>query len=175
MQKIFWGLLFLFIDISLGSLSITPSWVGYLLIRSGMGDVSESAVFQRTRTLAAWAAAFSGVIWLQPLLNISIQFPSVFFSLIMTGIGLSLQLLITYRIVEGVRELETVYGRDMQSSRLLTGWKIMLAGILIAFGLMIFLSELAAAGLILTAVAAVYYVVKFYRAMRIYKEVVTHP
>ena len=56
MKKMFWGLLFLFFDINLGRLCVTPAWMGYLLIWSGLGEVPESQVFQNTRGLAVGAA-----------------------------------------------------------------------------------------------------------------------
>ena len=37
MRKLFVGLLFLFIDYNIGSVSVTPGFVGYLLFWAGMG------------------------------------------------------------------------------------------------------------------------------------------
>ena len=170
MKKMFWGLLFLFFDINLGRLCVTPAWMGYLLIWSGLGEVPESQVFQNTRGLAVGAAAFSGLMWLKQLLAISISVP--FVETVLLLVGICLQLLVTYRMVEGVRELDAVYNRDMRSAGLLTGWKVMLGGIIAANALIFFFPGLALVGLVLTVVAAICYVVVFFRAAQAYEEAV---
>ena len=81
-------------------------------------------------------------------------------------------MLITYRMVKGVQELEAVYNRDMRSAGLLTGWKVMLGGIIAANALIFFFPGLALVGLVLTVVAAICYVVVFFRAAQAYEEAV---
>ena len=170
MKKMFWGLLFLFIDINLGRLCVTPAWVGYLLIWTGLGEVPESKVFQNIRRLTVGAAVFTGLMWLKNLLSIYISVP--FGEAVLTAVGTCLQLLITYRMVEGVRELEAIYNRDMESSGLLAGWKVMLGGIVVAYALTFFVPGLAIASLVLTIAAAIYYAVKFWQASQAYGEAV---
>ena len=168
MKKMFWGLLFLFIDINLGRLCVTPAWVGYLLIWSGLGEVPESKVFQNIRSLTVGAAIFTGLMWLKQLLNVTIAMAVI--EVALTIAGVCLQLLVTYRIVEGVRELEAVYNRDMRSAGLLAGWKDMLGGIIVAYALIFFVPGLALAGLVLTFAAAIYYAVAFWEAAQAYRE-----
>lgn len=170
MKKMFWGLLFLFIDINLGRLCVTPAWAGYLLIWSGLGEVPESKVFQNIRGLAVGAAVFSVLMWLKQLFAFSVSAP--FVETVLTVAGVCLQLLITYRIVEGVRELEAVYNRDMRSAGLLAGWKVMLGGIIAAYALIFFVPGLALVGLVLTFAAAIYYAVAFWEASQAYEEAV---
>ena len=170
MKKMFWGLLFLFVDINLGRLCVTPAWVGYLLLWSGLGEVPESQVFQNIRGLTVGAAVFYGLMWLKRLFAISISVP--FAENMLLLVGVCLQLIITYRIVEGVRELEAVHNRDMRSAGLLAGWKVMLGGIIASYALIFFFPGLALVGLVLTFVAAICYVVVFFQAAQAYEEAV---
>lgn len=173
MKKMFWGLLFLFVDINLGRLCVTPAWVGYLLIWSGLGEVPESKVFQNIRSLTVGAAVFTGLIWLKQLLGIIVAEALIEMALAVAGV--CLQLLVTYRIVEGVRELEAIHNRDMRSAGLLVGWKVMLGGTIAAYALIFFIPGLALVGLVLTFAAAIYYAVAFWEAVRAYGEAVMGP
>ena len=170
MKKMFWGLLFLLFNINLGRLCITPDWVGYLLIWSGLGEVPESQVFQNIRVLTVGAAVFTGLMWLKQILNVTIAVVAI--EMVLAVAWVCLQLLITYRIVEGVRELEAVYNRDMRSTGLLAGWRVMLGGIIAANALIVLVPGLALVGLVLTFAATIYYVVEFWQAAQAYEEAV---
>ena len=170
MKKMFWGVLFLFIDINLGRLCVTPAWAGYLLIWSGLGEVPECGVFQSIRTLTVGAAVFHLLIWLKNLLGIYISAP--FAEAVLTAVGLCLQLLITYRIVEGVRELEAIYNHAMESDGLLAVWKVMLAGIVVAYAVNFIFPVLATVSMLITIAAGIYYAVKFWQAAKAYEKAV---
>ena len=91
MKKIFWGLLFLLVEIKLGRLPITPL-VGYLLIWCGLGKVPESETFRRTGKVAAVAVVFTGLEWLKNLLGVSIGDPYIgepLVGLVMMATGLA--------------------------------------------------------------------------------------
>ena len=64
MRKLFVGLLFLFIDYNIGSVSVTPGFVGYLLFWAGMGEV-ECPTFARVRPLTLGMAGVSALIWVR--------------------------------------------------------------------------------------------------------------
>ena len=66
MKKIFWGLLFLLVEIKLGRLPITPL-VGYLLIWCGLGEVPERETFRRTGKVAAVTKFMNTHIWIYGL------------------------------------------------------------------------------------------------------------
>ena len=97
MKKMFWGLLFLLFNINLGRLCVTPDWVGYLLIWSGLGEVPESQVFQNIRVLTVGAAVFTGLMWLKQILNVTIAVVAI--EMVLAVASVCIQLLITYRIV----------------------------------------------------------------------------
>ena len=175
MKKIFWGLLFLLVKINLGNLCITPPWVGYLLIWCGLGEVPESETFRRTGKVAAVAVVFTGLEWLKNLLGVSIGDPYIgepLVGLVMMATGLAFQLIVTYQIAEGVREIEEARGQDLKSGRLSKGWQVMAGGCIAALALLpVF--PLNTVGLLATFGAEIYYAVQFYQAARIYGEAVS--
>ena len=56
--------LFLFIDYNIGSVSVTPGFVGYLLFWAGMGEV-ECPTLTRVRPLTLAMAGASALIWVR--------------------------------------------------------------------------------------------------------------
>ena len=191
MKKIFLGLLFLLVEIKLGRLGITPAWVGYLLILSGTGEVPESETFQRMRKLTATAAVFSGVIWLIELLggpvgarwvdlhplvliDAALMGGSVgarVMDLLLTTVGVVFELLVMYRLTDGIEEIETACARGMRSDKLGAGWQGIVWGY-IAFVVLVAYPPLSMAGLLAAFGAKIYYAVKFYQTARIYGEAV---
>lgn len=155
MNKIFWGLLFLFFDFKINEISILPAFVGYILIYLGMKEHEETPAFVKARPWVIVSIIWAAIFWL-PLLN-----PGY-----LSVIGTALQLVVTYFIVLGVEQLERTREIDLNSSRLRTAWYITLVCLIAAYLASILAAGLAVVAMIVWFVAAIIYLVAFYRCKK---------
>lgn len=160
MNKIFWGLLFLFFNFNINNLDILPNFVGYLLIAYGMSEVKESGIFASAQPLAFGAALYAAITWVMDILGSSLGWITV----LMGMISLVLQLLVTYRIVMGVKELEPIRERDLGAGSLNKAWQIMAVGSVLGYLLALFAPVSAVVAIIVAILAAVYYIYRFYQS-----------
>ena len=156
MNKIFWGLILVFFDFNIGSVSILPAFIGYILIALGMLDTEGAPAFGRAKPWCIAAAVLSAVFWLPIITE-----PTVLTLVALAGSAL--QLAVLYFLTEGMGELAALHRIDLNYGKLRKYWKIMAVCIAIAEvgGLMQF--NLAVIALIPWAVAAIVYLVNFRR------------
>lgn len=95
MKKIFVGLLFLFLNLNLGSVNILPAWVGYCLIFSAFAKGPDCPSRSASLTLCAGAALVDFLLWVGVIFGYSVPI-----------LGAVLQLLTTYRVLLWCEELE---------------------------------------------------------------------
>ncbi len=159
MNKIFWGLLFLFFDININEVSILPAFVGYLLIYFGMKEYnrehSEVPAYHKAQPWIIAATVWAAIFWL-PLLKAGY----------LSIIGTALQLVVTYFILQGVEQMEPVWARDLNSSRLRTAWYITLVCLIITYLANILATGLAVVAMIVWFIAAIVYIVAFYQCKK---------
>lgn len=128
MTKLFWGFLvaFLNLNLTLGDtavLSLLPGWLGYLLIVWGAAELAhESECFVRLRPIAIAAAVYTGVIWVMDATGLSASLDRI--STLLGFIGLILSLLVSYRVVCGILDMETRWG-DLGGGVLKRRWEVM--------------------------------------------------
>lgn len=131
MGTFIWGLIFLFCDFNLGSISILPAWVGYLLLATATARIPQSKIFRDSQLLFKLAAVYTGILWLLGLAGIG--------HILFAVGGSVLQVWSTYRLTRGMAELETDTGRPMDTKRLMTRWWVLIlstfGGALLAAGL----------------------------------------
>ena len=163
MNKIFWGLIFIFVNINLGALDILPNFVGYLLVSSGMKEVEESQTFA-SRTVVDGTALYAIAVWIMTLLGMA----QGGLGIVLGVIGLILQLMVTYRIVLGVEELEPVCECDLGSEALRRGWTVMAVSSAGGYVLGLTVPPLAVPALIVAFAAMIYYIVRFYQSKEAY-------
>ncbi|MBR3705315.1 MAG: hypothetical protein IKM11_07510 [Oscillospiraceae bacterium] len=163
MNKIFWGLIFLLFDFNIKEISILPAFVGYLLICFGMKEYNAQyeavAAYTKARPWVIAAAVWSAIFWL-PLLR-----PGY-----LSVIGTALLLAVTYFIVHGVEQMEPLHERDLGSARLRKAWYITLVCLVVSYLANILATTLAAGlagiAMIVWLVAAIIYLVAFYRCKK---------
>ena len=159
MNKIFWGLLFLFFNININQVSILPSFVGYLLIYFGMKEYNteqgEVPAFSTAKPWVIAATVWSALFWL-PLLN-----PGY-----LNVIGTALQLAVTYLIMQGVEQIEPVREIDLNSARLRKAWYVTLVCLIAAWFLGLMEAGLAVVAIIAGLIAAIVYIVAFYQCKK---------
>lgn len=176
MKLVFWGLIFLFFnfDLHVGNSTITllPAFAGYAMIYVGLGEVVECERFQEVRPEAKWAAIYSAVIW---ILNCTGLFVSGVIArvlaIVLSIVGLVFQIYITYYIAKGVCELEEDYDLILYAKELMFSWKVVLVCLIVS-QILAWLNAgvLALITLIVFLIAAIGYVVLFYKAWKGYEE-----
>lgn len=65
-KKIGWGYIFLYFDINLGTMSILPSWVAYVLFQSGIanGVSAEEESVKLLQPIGIILGIYQGIMWL---------------------------------------------------------------------------------------------------------------
>lgn len=154
MTKIFIGLLFIFLNINIGTLNLMPAFVGYILLFVGLDEGYECPSLNASRTIALASAILSGAVWIAGLFGYGMRFP----------LDTILELLNTYRLVLWVREQAEDQGwSDTLIRRFRTSW-FALAGTLIAATVLSLLSPMMAlVWLIAAFVAIIWYIVTYYQ------------
>lgn len=154
MTKIFIGLLFLFLNVNIGSINILPSFVGFILIFVGLDEGYECPSLNASRTIAVASAIIMAVVWLAGLFGYGMMFP----------IGSILELLTTYRLVVWAAEQAGEQGWDEGVvRRFRTSWYA-LAGTVIAATVLSIVSPVMALVWLLAAFGAiVWYVLTYYQ------------
>ena len=159
MGKVLLGILLLFFDIRLGSLSITPSFVGYILIYLGLKEYEDEIyAFEDARLLLIIGGILAGITW--------IPIWGGLLGLLLAFIGSILHLVTAYFIVLCVEELDegAEYG-DLHAARLRNIWYLLVAGTVLAL-VLTWLPALALIGGLIGAAAAIAYAAAFYQSTR---------
>lgn len=119
MKKIFWGVLFLFINININGISLTPAFVGYLLIWFGLKELPLQDETEKLKlpmlvggiaSLIAWIPAGSG---------------STFLDQFLTVVSTAAVLITLYYLCDTMLLLERISGRDLEAEQLRKKWKSM--------------------------------------------------
>ena len=151
MNKIFWGLLFLMFDINIGSVSIIPDFIGYILIYVGMQQMGAEQTFSKAKPWMMAAFIFAIVFWL-PLWGEGM-------SVIGMLIGTVLHLTVTNYIVQGVDERAN---GDVDTAGLHKAWTVMAVCQVLSI-LLIWLGWLAVIAAVISFVAAIVFIVSYHR------------
>lgn len=150
MNKIFWGLLFLMFDINIGSVSIIPDFIGYILIYLGMKEMGAEQTFSKAKPWMIASVIFAVVFWL-PLWGEGIAVLAML-------VGTVLHLTVTNYVVQGVDERAN---GDVDTAGLHKAWTVMAVCQVLSV-LLIWLGWLAAIAAIVSFVAAIVFVVSFH-------------
>lgn len=129
MDRLFVGILFLLFDFNLTlnghSVGLLPDFVGYLLLFTLPDRFSQqSPALQKCRRMSVWFGAYSLFSYLLALL---IAQPD---PLLRYGIGLVemvFRLYFLYQLVQGLRQLEAVYGLSLCTASLQKRWALITA------------------------------------------------
>lgn len=150
MNKIFWGLLFLMFDINIGSVSIIPDFIGYILIYLGMKEMGAEQTFSKAKPWMIASVIFAVVFWL-PLWGEGIAVLAML-------VGTVLHLTVTNYIVQGVDERANGYP---DTAGLHKAWNVMAVCQVLSL-LLIWLGLWAIIAVIISFVAAIAFIVSFH-------------
>jgi glucan phosphoethanolaminetransferase (alkaline phosphatase superfamily) len=172
MRKIFIGMLFVFLDFTLtlntSRIELIPDFIGYILMVQGLMELAdESLWFGKVRPYAIGMAIYSGVLYVFDLFGTtdSTGVLSWVFGLISTGISLY----ISYGIVMGVQDIESMQNRNLDGSELMAKWKLYAILSAIIY-LLVFIPVLNVLAIIAGFVIAVYFLIAFHRTSKLYEQ-----
>lgn len=128
MSNIFIGFLLIFLDINLilnqGTIGLTPDFIGYIFVVKGIAEMaSESTLFMKVRSLCIGMAIYTGVIYVIELFGIKTQLD--WLGVLLGFVSTILSLYISYTIVCGVQEIETLRAIDLNGNKLRSTWTYM--------------------------------------------------
>lgn len=110
-RRIFWGIFFLTFHINLGQLQILPTFVGFLIIRSGINMLYSSYssdLFNKASKITIIAAITSLIGAVIELGYMSLELPS-FFSTLWMGLILLIEIIYIFYLLEGSTDLLKYY------------------------------------------------------------------
>ena len=166
MRKIFAGLILLLFDFNLGSINILPDFVGFFLIHLGMKEVEECPCWQDCQ-ITIGAIVFDVVSWV--LLAVAGPNDTGVIGILLGVIGAALQLAVTHRVMKGICEMEEASGIPLGGEDLARWWKITLL-CSIAVYVLIWTGILSAVAGVVGLVAAICYLVAYYRGWKTYED-----
>jgi hypothetical protein len=189
MRNILIGMILVFLnfDITIGSskIGLIPSFIGYAYMYSGVMELSDySNKFVKIAPIIKVMVVCTGLIYLADLLGLSayLQLPGVMISdigvpsgFILFGILLGLivmiaSLYISYEIIQGIKDIENVQMKDLNSDQLLSTWKLLAVLAFLSHALLIIVPGLAFICIILTMAMHIYYLFVFNKSKNLYYE-----
>lgn len=126
MQKLFLGLVFIFLNFSINldscKIGLIPDFVGYALLASGLHALQElSPRFESARPLASGMAVFSAALYVLDLLGGGYGVPAQLLGIV----AVMLSLYVSYQIVCGVGQLQARLGCDLGAETLHGDWALL--------------------------------------------------
>ena len=128
MSKLFWGFFFIFINFNLTfnevySLNVLPPFVGYLLLLAAIRELEgESSLFQGARPFAVGMAVYTALLWTGNLFGMGAGWIGGLLDLIATAAALYVE----WVIIQGILDMETCRGAELNGKAMMTIWRRML-------------------------------------------------
>ncbi len=171
MKNIFIGFLLIFLDFNLNintsTIGLLPDFVGYIILIKGLDEVaSESSIFLKARPWAVGMSVYSAILYVLDLLGASsgLGFISILLGIISTIISLY----ISYVIVTGVRDIESVRGTKLNGEKLRNIWNIMAIFKLVSY--IAFMSQLLALiCIIISFIISIFFLVAFNTTKKLFE------
>lgn len=108
-NKLFWGFILIFFNITIGSFDLLPDFIGYILIVNGLGDLKKlnndeetSQTFNIARILGGIMIAISILSWFIPDQNMSNVYVPSIWAIIFNGVSISIAYSLDYFILKGI-------------------------------------------------------------------------
>lgn len=181
MKYLFVGLLCILLDVNLNLgdvvLTLPPDFLGYIFLYMGLEELAaESPVLARAKPWALGLGIFALVAWVLTALPLSIGegLTLLYMALpLVDAVGL---LYLTFRIVEGIQEMERGSGADLNGRNLFRNWLAMaiaqMAALIAGCFWIPFLSLLCGIGFV---VAAIFFLVAIFQSGKRYRQYKEQP
>ena len=164
MQRIFTGMLLVFLDFNLdfgaSRLGLLPDFLGYIFMLRGLRELDGfSPQFGRITLYVRGMAVYWAVCYALDLFGLSSAL-GVIFTFVLGLVSTLFSLYISYTIIRGIIEIEEGRLQDLSAAKLLSVWKIWAVLALLTYALL-FLPGLAMAAILGSFIAGIYYLYVF--------------
>lgn len=172
MNYIFVGLLLTFLnfDITIGDsiIGILPNFVGFIMIVSGLKELSkENSFFTKTIPFAKGMVVYSAILYALNLFGLSGNSSWI---IALAGILATItDLYISYNIIQGIFDMEKAYNVDLNGSNLFRIWKP-LAVLKVLSYIVLLVPMLAVIFIIATFVLTIIFMASFYTTKNNYMQ-----
>ena len=172
MKNIFIGMIFVFINLNLDidttRIGLIPTFVGYIFMVRGLSElVGISDRFLKVKPFAIGMAIYSIVLYALDLLGISLAL-GWSFSYILSLISSAVSLFISYGIIMGIKDIEIMRLKELNSERLYTAWKLLAFTSIASHLLIVIVPMLAFMSTVISLIIGVYYLFVFNETKNLY-------
>lgn len=171
MKELFIGMMLVFLDVKIGigqfTADVLPDFVGWYLMLPGLAKLgSQSAHFRKVRPLAVAMVVGSAVLYVMELTAGTLSSKVLNFSV--GFVALIISLLIGYRIVSGIRDLERRQNQNLEGEKLQNLWlyTAVIHGITYVCG---WIPMVGTMGSVAALVMSVCFLAAFYRTKGLYE------
>ena len=128
MKQILTGFLFIFfeVNIDLGGafIGLAPDFIGFYLIGKGLCELEEKSThFRKIRSLNSGMVVYSGIIYAINAVGVSVMLGPL--NMVLRIVCTGAMLYISYNIVLGLQQIESVNRCDLACKSLMGKWKLM--------------------------------------------------
>ena len=128
MNKIFWGMIFMFfnfnIDLGATRIGLIPDFVGYMILLNGLNELSQlSNKFEQVKPYTVGMVIYTGVLYGMNLFGLSTWTVGPM-TIILGIISTIVYLYISYHIVMGVKDIEIENNKELNFASLYRTWKV---------------------------------------------------
>lgn len=171
MKELFLGMMLVFLDVKIGigqfTADILPDFVGWYLMLPGLAKLgSQSVHFRKSRPLVLVMVIGTAVLYVMELSAGTLS--SKVLNFFLGAAALIISLLVGYRIVSGIRDLERRQNRDLEGEKLQNLWlyTAVIHGIAYACG---WIPMVGTMGSVAALVMSVCFLTAFYRTQDLYE------
>ncbi len=178
MRSIFIGYMFTFLNININfghsTLDILPDFIGFWFIIKGLKELAhESNFFEKVLPLAKFMMVYTAALWIMNLIGIA-GTDNTILTIVITVLGLislAISLLLSFNIIQGVKEIEFNHFTSLESGPLEKAWKIMAIAEVATFLLAVIVPPLSVVSLIVAFIFAIVFLVRFNRSKNLYEQI----
>ena len=173
MNKLFWGLLLVYLDIHITFadtvvIGLLPDFVGYMLIMQGCDSLLEQGPhFFRGKAVAFAMVIYSVIDYVMDLLNLSGAYS--LFQILWGLAGLVGALAVSWQLFRGVQALEKTCGKDLQGEKLHGFWLVMAVFDVLAW-LCAWIPVVNTVAALAMLAVSICFIVLFYQAKKLWEQ-----
>lgn len=128
MQKLFWGIILVFLNFNLDlgnvRIGLIPNFIGYYLLAKGLAELADKSMrFQKCIPYAKGATIYAAILYAMDLFAVTNSLGGFIYVLSIASMALALY--ISYQIIMGIKDIETQCGLALGGDSLKTTWIVL--------------------------------------------------
>lgn len=172
MRNIFIGFLLIFLDFNLNlgncTIGLIPTFVGYIFLIKGLDEMkNESELFIKARPFAVGMCIYTSILYVGNLLGITANLGGI--AILLGILNTIISLYISYNIVSGVQNIETMRNVELNGEKVYNTWKFMMIFQIAAY-ISLIIPVVAIICVIVSFIVAIIFLVEFNNSKKLYEE-----